>query len=94
MKKRTIIGLVIAGFFLVMLAVTNPGKDEYVSWINEEVAQSEGGMLEKGLFAVFGNMVMEQTTESTDYILFSVYRTTIDGEGMTAVGVLNRFIPL
>lgn len=79
-------------FVLALMAMTNPSKSDYVSWLNEKaMAQSNG--LEKGLVVLMGKTVFESATTVNDYVFFSVFTTETNGS-FKVIGVFHNFIPI
>lgn len=82
MQKRGIAIIIVLGFILILLAITNPGMDEFNLWLKSEIKQS---LTEKaqdnpfvalltglGLENVFVDFVMPEV-ERTDFVFFTIY---------------------
>jgi hypothetical protein len=88
MKKRYI--LFIAFFILVLFAVvSNPTKDEYVSFVKDEI--SEGG---HPIIGMFSGPLVNTFTSKKNFGIFTLYETRFEdksGEYAQAIGFLNNF---
>jgi len=88
--KKWIVILIILG----LLFLTNPTKDEYVSWMKDK-STVNSGQIEKGLVSMFGNFIFDQTTTSTNLYLFSFFETKLDKDkSYKVVGIFKNFIPI
>lgn len=75
--------------------MTNPTKQEYISWAKENLKQKSNNTIEIGLISLFGNYFLEDSTTSNNYIFISVYTTKLDkNDSNTVIGVLHNFIPI
>jgi hypothetical protein len=81
-------------FLLFGAATTNPKKEHYISWCKEKMASEASSGLEKGLIAFLAGPIVENTTQTSNYIFFSIYDTSIDSEKMRVLGLFNNFIPI
>lgn len=70
-------------FILVLMAITNPEKTEYVNWLKDKTLLSSGGFLETGAIALFGDPVFDSSTTSKNYVFFTVFTTDLPGSGET-----------
>ncbi|KEO81425.1 DUF4359 domain-containing protein [Tumebacillus flagellatus] len=78
-----------------LMAITNPNKNDYISWVKEKAVEKSQDSLEKGLISVFGNPIFDSTTTSTNYVFFSRYSTELDSKHkVKAIGVFKNFIPI
>ncbi len=88
MKKRYIIFLTL--FVLCFFAViSNPSKEEYVSFVKEEIA-GEG----HPFMGMFSGPFINAFTKKQNFGLFTLYETQFDetkGDYLKAVGFLNNF---
>lgn len=75
---KALISIITLGIFLILAAVTNPSKSEYISWTKEQSLSKTNNVFEKGLTAIFAQPLLENTTLTHNYVLFSVYDTKID----------------
>lgn len=93
MKK--IFFVIIIGFILVIAAVTNPSKENFVIWAKGQLkSQSNNGLVNMGI-EVFGDGVINSVTNTQNYVFFSVYDSKISNSNEVKVlGIFNNFIPL
>ncbi|EIT85257.1 lipoprotein [Fictibacillus macauensis ZFHKF-1] len=86
MKRKSII----TGFLLsllILMAVTNPSKTDYESWVSEEITKKEGALM-----SWLSKPVINSMTEKNDYLFFSVYKTKIGKNVITTYGAFNHFL--
>jgi hypothetical protein len=81
---------VIVAIVLIVLAVTNPTRAEYIEWAKGEALASEDSGIARFLVSTLGGPVLESATEARNYIFFSLFRS---GDALT-LGILHHFIPL
>jgi hypothetical protein len=94
---KRILSIIILIVVLFVLSVTNPGRSEYIDWINEKALDQSSNILEKGILSFAGEAVFEMGTTQKDYVIFSIYKTDFSEIGLgkvTSIGVFNQFIPL
>lgn len=91
---KKIMILVVA--LLVVMAITNPSKQEYISWVKEQaIVQSSSDNLEKDFITLLGSPLIDSATTTKRYIFFSIYETNWDANiNFEVVGVFNLFLPL
>ncbi|NFQ84203.1 DUF4359 domain-containing protein [Clostridium sporogenes] len=95
MKKNKKIFIVsILSILIVSCGLTNPNKNEYVDWSKEKMQSQSSNILEKGLVSFLGEKIISNTTTTKNYIVFSIYKTEIEGEKLTTLGILKNFIPI
>lgn len=82
--------LLVLAVVLVVLAVTNPTRAEYIEWAKEEALASEDSGIARFLVSTLGGPVLESATEARNYVFFSLFRS---GDALT-LGILHHFIPL
>lgn len=87
--------LLIALVFFCLL--TNPTQSDYINWAQYQY-KTQQAPSEKGLAEVFlqvvGPTIIEKSTTSTNYILFTLFETKFNGNCMQTIGVLDHFFPL
>lgn len=87
--------LIIYAFLLVIMAVTNPSKADYVSWVKEKAAIKVNSPLKLGLNTFVVQPIIESSTTSNNYIFFSIYKTTFGTNNNEQVlGIFNNFIEI
>lgn len=80
---------------LILLAVTNPSKSEFVAWVEQRAIEQSDGLLEKGLAYLAAEAWADSLTGTEDYIIFSTYTMLMpDGQEMTYMGALSKFFPI
>jgi hypothetical protein len=95
-EKRTIwfAALILFALLLIILAITNPSKGDYVSWLKEEAISRSDNSLEQGMIEVLGAAVIDASTETSNFVVFSVFETNLGNNTIIAIGVANNFIPI
>jgi hypothetical protein len=92
--KKKYIALIVFGFIFGIMVLSNPSKDDFVSWFKEEIMKDTSGLLGLGV-EMFGDPIINNYTESSNYVVFSVYKTKIsEEETFKTVGLFNNFIPI
>ena len=82
--KNKVITLLIIGFVLVILAVTNPSMSEYKSMVTEKLFEGSIQTEELLKYADF-------SLERDNYIFLSVYKTD---DGYVTIGAFGNFFTL
>lgn len=85
-------------FVAILLVVSNPSKEDFITWVREEVTKDvEGGgkvLVDFG-FDLLGDKVINSKTTSSNFLLFSIYDVQYsEEENIKVVAVFNNFIPL
>jgi hypothetical protein len=90
MKRLLFIGIVV-----ILMAITNPTKQEYISWFKDELKkESEYDLLDWGIEWFAPNLI-DGATMASDYVLFSIYKTNIQNDiVITTLGLFKNFIPI
>ncbi|CAL83854.1 DUF4359 domain-containing protein [Clostridium botulinum] len=91
-KSKKIFLVSILSILIVSCALTNPNKNEYVNWHKEKIQSQSSNILEKGLVGLLGDKIISNTTTTKNYIIFSIYKTEIENEKLTALGIFKNFI--
>ncbi|UOF89974.1 DUF4359 domain-containing protein [Fodinisporobacter ferrooxydans] len=86
--------LVLIFGILILLAITNPAKTEYVSWIKEKAMEKSNSMLQKGLVSLLGDKMFENATKTQNYGVFTIFETDLEGSRVQVLGIFHNFIPL
>ena len=81
---------------LILLVVSNPSKEDFITWVREEVTKEVKGdnkvLVDFG-FDIFGDKVINSATTSSNFVLFSIYDVKLsDDKNIKVVGVFNNFI--
>ncbi len=95
MRSKT--ALLLLAVVAVLLAITNPGKDDFVRWFEGKAEAAAAG--ERGLSgALSGLSLLERTLEAKtslrrdNYLLFSIFHVRVMRRDHAFVGVLGRFV--
>ncbi|HEY0963020.1 MAG TPA: DUF4359 domain-containing protein [Pseudomonadales bacterium] len=96
--KGLITAVVLVGVAL-LLAVTNPGTDDYAEYFGEELAREaqQEDALAGAIVSMFGGVaesLFANATSRDNYVLFSVYTTSFDSDEIVTLGILGNFIVL
>ena len=92
--KKLLIAVVLVATISYTLFVTNPDKNNFTRWAKERAVRKASTALEKGLTNLFGNMVIEASTDRIDYRFFSIYKITmLDGSNHEILGMIGLFFP-
>jgi hypothetical protein len=89
MKRKMIIAVVILA---VVAFLTNPSKEQYVSWAKNEAIKENGKGLAGVLTSMLAPTVIDGTTQADNYLFFTIYRTKIAKKEVTALGAFSNFI--
>jgi hypothetical protein len=80
---------------LILLAVTNPSKAEFVAWIEQRAIEQSDGLLEKGLAYLAAGTWADSLTGTENYVIFSTYTMIMpDGQEITFIGAFSKFLPI
>ncbi|PWK11556.1 DUF4850 domain-containing protein [Tumebacillus permanentifrigoris] len=82
-------------FVLVLMAITNPTKPEYVSWFKEKAVDNSDGFIAKSVISLLGDPFFESSTRSTNLVFFTVFRSDLGGsDNISVLGLFHNFLPL
>jgi hypothetical protein len=93
--STTIIGLAALG----LLAYTNPKKPDFEQYIHAQIIEKaeKKDAVSKAVGALLGgftsSLIANATTRS-DYVFFSIYNATLDGDDIKVLGALSNFVVL
>ena len=81
---------------LILLVVSNPSKEDFITWVREEVTKEVKGdskvLVDFG-FDIFGDKVINSATTSSNFVLFSIYDVELsEDKNVKVVAILNNFI--
>ena len=79
--KNNVAAILIVGFLLVVMAITNPSMSDYKGMVSEKLWKRSIQLDEVGMY-------VDLSLERDDYIFFSVYKTE---DGYRTIGVFNNF---
>jgi len=97
MKSR--VAAILLALFAIVLALTNPGRDDFVRWF-EGKAEAAAGDRDGLAGALSGLSLLERTLEvetslrRDNYLLFSVFHVRVMSRDHAFVGVLGGFVSL
>lgn len=82
---------IIIGFVFVLLAITNPSKDEFVTWVvNSAIEESDNEWVSAGI-NLLGNPVINGITAQQDLIFVSIFKMELGSETTSVLGFGKRF---
>ncbi|WP_440116674.1 hypothetical protein [Paenibacillus sp. QZ-Y1] len=82
---------IIIGFILVLLAVTNPSKDDFVKWVvNSSIEESSNEWVNAGI-NLFGSPVINGVTTQQDLVFVSIFKMELGTEKTSILGFGKRF---
>lgn len=95
--KGLITAVALIGIAL-LLALTNPTTDDYADYFRAELAREAGNDQFAGaLVSLFGGVagsLFANATTRDNYVLFSVYTTSINRDEIVTLGMLGNFFVL
>lgn len=78
---------ILIGFILILLAVTNPSKDDFVQWVvNSSKAESDNEWVDAGI-NLFGSSVINGVTTQQDLIFVSIFKMRFGTEKTSVLGL-------
>ncbi len=97
-RRRGVLTLVVTILVLALLYMTNPGEEQFKTWLKEHYkkeTQKDREMGEnKGILSGPAAWVVGLTTERQNYWLFSTYTVSVPGEEKTYMGVAGVFLKI
>src|SRR5690606_35676448 len=82
----------------LLLVLTNPDTEAYADYFGEELAREAGDdQLAGALVSIFGGVaesLFANATTRDNYVLFSVYTTSLNRDEIVTLGILGNFIVL
>jgi hypothetical protein len=94
MKK----GIAIIMFILLLAAVANPSKADYINWVAEKM-QAEA-QVQNDDFVKFGMMflgptLISESTQTKNMVFFTIFTSKISAQNkIIVVGAFKTFIPV
>lgn len=81
---------------IIILAISNPSKSEYVSWLKSRLMEDleSDNPIVMTLTSIVGGPLIETSTSTRNYAVFSVFETKVGSESIRILGILRNFIPL
>ncbi|WP_434579173.1 hypothetical protein [Thermoanaerobacterium thermosaccharolyticum] len=87
--------LIILLLLTIILAVTNPTKQDYIDWAKQTVVNNSNSNFEKAFVDLIGGSILNDVTTTKNFVIFSLFETNIDGtQKYITVGILKNFILL
>ncbi|PKM42053.1 MAG: hypothetical protein CVV03_10640 [Firmicutes bacterium HGW-Firmicutes-8] len=86
--------LVIFLGIIILMAVTNPKKSDYVSWVREQSTVETAKFHDKASSELSSPKEVENSTLTNNYVLFSIFASETDTFKSQVVGILNNFLVL
>jgi hypothetical protein len=86
--------IIIVLLLALAMAITNPGKDDFITWAVEEFKENSNSELEALLGGVLGRPVLTVATTREDYFIFSIFTVEQTDEAAIFLGVFKQFIKL
>jgi hypothetical protein len=89
---KTIIAAIL---IIILMAMTNPTKEEYVAWAQEQAMEQSEGFIQKESTSLFGESHVRDSTSDNDYVVLTIFKTKIDKENtVTTIGIFKNFLPI
>jgi hypothetical protein len=85
--------LLLAGL-IILLTITNPGKDEYINWAKQNLVAKTSNPIERIGISVLAAPMLDATTKRQDLVLLSLYKTSLGNRDYTVIGILGNFVAL
>jgi len=89
--KNLLIVIIILLMILISAAVTNPSRDEFISWGINQIRSEAENELERVIGGAVAGPMLELQTESEDYVFFSIYRLEKSDNEIKYLGIYNNF---
>jgi len=91
-KVFPIVMAVIVIGMVLLLAMTNPKKPDYVSWTKDQTIAKSSDFLEKTITALLVPTMVENNTEISNFVLFTTFTTNVGAQEIKVIGIFNNFI--
>jgi hypothetical protein len=89
---KNLIGILFVVLIIILMAVTNPSKNAYDEWAKSQLSSTTDNSLAKGVIELIGAPIIDQATTKSNYILFSLFQTSYQGNTIKTIGLFNNFI--
>lgn len=90
-KRSNYSKLIILGFVLVLLAVTNPTKENFVEWVVKEASEEADSEWVAAGIDLLGGPIIKNATTQQDFIFVSVFNLGIGTEKVSFLGLGKSF---
>ncbi|OMF41201.1 MULTISPECIES: hypothetical protein [Paenibacillus] len=82
---------IVIGFILILLAVTNPSKEDFVEWVvNSSIEESDNEWVSAGI-NLFGSSVINGVTKQQNLVFVSIFQMELGTEKTSTLGFGRRF---
>lgn len=92
--RNLLIIIMIIMTVLIAGAVTNPSREEFISWGIEEIRSEAESDIERIFGSAFAGPMLELQTDAEDYVFFSIFTVEKSGEEIKYLGIFNNFYSL
>lgn len=92
--RNFMIFLILVLIAATFLAITNPNKEDFISWGVEKMQAESESDIEKILEGVVGEQVLRAKTARKNYVIFSIYTVDSGEEDIKYIGVIEQFFQL
>lgn len=89
--KNFLIIIVIIMAVLLAAAVTNPTRDEFISWGINEIRSEADNEFERVFGGAIAGPMLELQTEAQDYVFFTVFTVEKSDSQLKYLGIFNKF---
>jgi len=79
---------------IVAMIITNPSKDDFFEWVENEAIESSESTLGGALTNIFISPLIKSITVRKDYFLFSTYTIEIDQDETLYLGIFKQFVEI
>ncbi|MCD6446546.1 MAG: hypothetical protein J7L40_00090 [Candidatus Marinimicrobia bacterium] len=79
---------------IISMIITNPSKDDFFEWINNQAIEASESSLESVLTNMIVTPLLRSVTVRKDYVLFSTYTIEFDEDKTAFLGIFKNFIEL
>jgi hypothetical protein len=87
---KTFVILLLSGILILVLAVTNPNKADYVTWSEEQIKEDAGVLTTIGA-SLMGEQYIKEHTNYRNFVLFSTYKTEYNKQTIHVIGIVGSF---
>ena len=79
---------------IISMIITNPSKDDFFEWINNQTIEASESSLEGVLANLIVTPLLRAATVRKDYVLFSTYTIGFDENETVYLGIFKQFIEI
>lgn len=80
---------------LIIMAITNPSKADFIAWVEEKGIEQSDNIIEKGITYFAAETWADSLTHESNYLFVSTYTMLMpDGLELTFLGSFNNFLPI